>query len=74
MSILNDQARDAAKAVGVVLVRFQHGFYLFSAEDGEQLGLPELMHQPWSARDVLEYCAMFMEGMETGSFVVQIQN
>jgi len=70
MSILNDQARNAAKAVGVMLVRFQVGFYLFNAKDGEQLGLSELMHQPWSAREVLDYCAMFQEGMETGEYVV----
>jgi hypothetical protein len=70
MSILFDQARDAAKAVGVVLVKFKHGFYLFSAEDGEQLGLPEFMCQPWSAREVLDYCAMMQEGMETGEYVI----
>lgn len=70
MSVLFDQARNAAKAIGVVLVKFQHGFYLFGAEDGEQLGFSELIYQPWSAREVLDYCAMIQEGMETGEYVI----
>lgn len=70
MSVLNNQARVAASAIGVVLVRFEKGFYLFSAKDGEQLGYPEDMFEPWSAREVLDYCAMFQEGLETGDFVV----
>lgn len=67
---IHDQARIAAKSIGVILVRFQEGFYLFNAKDGEQLGHPDYIHEPWTAREVLEYCAMFQEGLETGVFVI----
>ena len=65
MSILNDQARFAAKSVGIVLVRFQEGFYLFSAKDGEQLGLPEEIYEPWTAEEVLRLSRDFT-GREGG--------
>lgn len=68
MTTQHDLVRIAAKSIGLVLVRFQEGFYVFDDEDGEQLGIAETMHQPWTPREVLGYCAMFQEGLATQEF------
>jgi hypothetical protein len=53
------QARFAAKSVGIVAERVKGGFYLFDENDGEQHGLFDSLHDPWTADDVLDFCAKY---------------
>ena len=75
------QVRLAAQSVGLLVKEFEGGF-LLRMQDGEILPghyaldengvidtyFGELM--PWSAKDVLEYCAILEEGNRTGVYVV----
>jgi hypothetical protein len=69
MCMKQHQARFAAKSVGIVLERVRGGFLLFDEKDGEQHGYDELLHEPWTADDVLDFCAILKEGKETGVYV-----
>lgn len=75
------QVRLAVQNVGLIVKKFNGG-YLLRLEDGEILPghfgpdedgiidtyFGELL--PWSAEEVLDYCAMFQEGMKTGKFAI----
>ena len=61
MCIKNDQARFAAKSLDIFLEKVDGGFFLFHGKKGEQLGHPDMLDQPWTAEQVLDFCATFHE-------------
>lgn len=75
------QVQLAAKSVGLRIKKFEGGF-LLRAQDGEILpghygadedGVVDTYFgdlSAWSAREVIDYCAMFIVGMETSEFVI----
>lgn len=69
--MLHDLARNAAKEVGLVLVRFQEGFYVFDGDSGDQLGDLDALHEPWSAVDVLGFCGSLGQGDKTGVYTTK---
>lgn len=71
MSFIHDQARTAAARVGILLIRFQEGFYVFDATNGNQLGDPDALHEPWNAVDVIGFCGSLEEGDRTGVYTTE---